>query len=269
MTLLAAIQMASGTDRDNNLKEADRLITSAAEKGAKLVILPENFALMGRRETDKLAIRETPGQGPIQEFLASRAKQHGIWLVGGTMPMAVDNPGKVRAASLLYNDQGQLAARYDKIHLFDVQVPNSQDSYRESDGIEPGSTPVVVDTPFGRLGLAVCYDLRFPELFRRMQQRGMDILSLPAAFTTATGQAHWELLLRARAVENLCYVIAPDQGGLHPNNKPAYEHSMIIDPWGKVVAQKDHGAGVVLAEMDPNMLNQVRTRFPALQHRIM
>jgi len=210
MSRCAAIQMASSPNVSANLLEAEKLIAEAVKAGAKLVALPENFALMGDHELDKIKAKEVDGSGPIQSFLSSVAKKYGVWVVGGTIPIAGDADNKVRAACLVYNDQGERVARYDKVHLFDVNVPGSNDVYRESDSIEAGADMLVIDTPFGRLGVAVCYDLRFPEFFRKM---GMDLLVIPSAFTAETGAAHWELLLRARAVENLCYVIAPNQGG--------------------------------------------------------
>jgi predicted amidohydrolase len=268
MTVVAALQMVSGPDIEVNLQAAERLIGLAAEGGARLVVLPENFALMGTRETDKLAVREVEGDGPIQAFLAAQAARRQLWLVGGTIPLAARAENKVRAACLLFDPQGRLAARYDKLHLFDVQVVDTQESYRESATIEPGDWPVVVvDTPFGRLGLAVCYDLRFPELFRALLDQGMEILALPAAFTATTGKAHWEILLRARAIENLCYVIASAQGGQHANGRETYGDSMIIDPWGVILERLSQGPGVVLARLDRHRLQTIRQQFPALQHR--
>uniref|UniRef100_UPI000B34DB4C carbon-nitrogen hydrolase family protein n=1 Tax=Crenothrix polyspora TaxID=360316 RepID=UPI000B34DB4C len=225
MSKCAAIQMASSPSISSNLLEAEKLIAEAAHAGAKLVALPENFALMGNNELDKIEAKEPEGLGPIQHFLASMAKKYAVWVVGGTIPIAGDAPNKVRAACLVYDDQGKQVARYDKIHLFDVSVPGTNEVYRESDSIEPGTALQVFDTPFGRLGLAVCYDLRFPEFFRKMSERGVDIVIVPSAFTAETGAAHWELLVRARAIENLCYIIAPDQGGFHLNGRKTYGHS--------------------------------------------
>lgn len=259
--------MASGPNVNANLIEANRLIALAVKAGARLVVLPENFALMGMREHDKVAAREAAGQGPIQDFLAEQARRHKIWLVGGTVPLSTDDPNKVRAACLLYDDQGRLVARYDKIHLFDVELQESHEKYVESETIEPGSEVVVVDTPFGRLGLAVCYDLRFPELFRRMTRENVDIITLPSAFTAITGKAHWEALVRARAIENLCYIIASAQGGYHANGRETYGHSMIVDPWGLVLDQLPRGSGVVTAEIDPERQAGIRSSFPVLAHR--
>ncbi len=268
MTRVAAIQIAAGPILAANLDEAKRRIAEAAASGAGLVVLPENFALMGEQEADKLAVAEADGDGPIQSFLADQAARHGIWLVGGTIPIATPTPGRVRAASLVYDRQGTRVARYDKIHMFDVTVDTDNDEvYVESDTTEPGEGAVVVDTPFGRLGLAVCYDLRFPELFRYLVAQGMEILALPAAFTAATGRAHWTMLLRARAVENLCYVVAAAQGGFHVGGRETYGHSMIVDPWGTVLEEMERGRGMVSADVDLNRLRELRQRFPALQHQ--
>lgn len=267
MNKCAAIQMASSPSISSNLLAADKLIGEAAKAGAKLVALPENFALMGEHEQDKLNAKEADGSGPIQHFLSSVAKKYGVWVVGGTIPLAADNSGKTRAACLVYNDKGERVARYDKVHLFDVNVPGTSEVYRESDSIECGTEPLVIDTPFGRLGVAVCYDLRFPEFFRRMVDLGMEILVIPSAFTAETGAAHWEILLRARAVENLCYVIAPNQGGFHLNGRKTFGHSMIIDPWGIVLDCYKTGAGFVCADIDLERLERVRGAFPALNHR--
>lgn len=265
-TVCAAVQMASSPNVDANLIEAARWVEKAAAQKAKLVVLPENFALMGMSETDKLRIAEPEGNGPIQAFLARTAQQHSVWLVGGTIPIQ-SREGKVRATALVFDAQGTRVGRYDKIHLFDVDVPGTSEQYRESSTIDAGEQALVVDTPFGRLGVAICYDLRFPELFRQMAEQGMDILAVPAAFTAKTGAAHWELLVRARSVENLCYTIASDQGGFHVNGRETYGHSMIVDPWGQILARLPHGAGVVVAEVDLDRLGAVRSSFPVLQHR--
>ncbi|CAA9891971.1 Deaminated glutathione amidase [Candidatus Methylobacter favarea] len=267
MNKCAAIQMASGPNISANLLEADKLIAEAARAGAKLVALPENFALMGAHELDKIKAKEADGSGPIQNFLSAAAKRYSIWIVGGTIPLASSDNSKVRAACLVYNDKGERLARYDKVHLFDVSVPETAEVYRESDSIEPGSEPQVMDSPFGKVGIAVCYDLRFPEFFRKMVRSGMEILIIPSAFTAKTGAAHWELLLRARAVENLCYVIAPNQGGFHINGRVTFGHSMIIDPWGVVMDCHKSGSGFVAADIDIEHLEKVRAAFPALNHR--
>lgn len=265
--VVAAFQMISGPELASNLQQAGDLLAEAAAREANLVVLPENFAHMGVQEADKLALREPDGDGPIQTFLAQQARRHGFWLVGGTMPMATADPGRVRAACLIYDDQGNRVARYDKIHLFDVTLDGADESYRESETIEPGSQERVVNTPLGRMGIAVCYDLRFPEMFRAMSTTGMDFFVLPSAFTATTGQAHWEVLLRARTVENLCYGVAAGQGGLHANGRETYGHSMIVDPWGKVQSRLIQGPGVVTATLDSTHLDRLRRNFPALSHR--
>lgn len=264
-TILGAIQMASGPSVGANLIEAGRLLEKAAHLGAELVVLPENFALMGQSEGDKLEIAEADGEGPIQDFLARMAERWKIWLVGGTIPIRAEG-GKVRAACVVYGHTGHRVGRYDKIHLFDVNVPGTDETYKESATIEAGEDALVVDTPFGRLGLSVCYDVRFPELYRQMANVGMDILAVPSAFTARTGAAHWDILVRARSVENLCYTIAANQGGFHLNGRETYGHSMIVDPWGVVLASQSQGPGVVTAEYDRDRLDKVRAAFPALQH---
>lgn len=259
--------MASGPNLSANLLETERLITEAAARGARLVVLPENFSIMGMHETDKLGMREQQGSGVIQDFLANQARRRGIWIVGGTVPLVANHPDKVRAACLVYNDRGEQVARYDKMHLFDVALVDSGERYTESDTIEPGEATVVIDTPFGRMGLAVCYDLRFPELFRAMLDQGMEILAIPSAFTAITGKAHWETLVRARAIENLCYVLAPAQGGFHINGRETYGNSMIVDPWGQVLDRLASGSGVVVAQLDMERLRNIRRTFPAVDHR--
>jgi len=263
----AAIQMASGPNVSANLLEVERLAEEAAAAGAGLVVLPENFAFMGLAERDIVGIGEAEGAGPLQEFLAQLARRLGIWLVGGTVPIRVPAADKVRAACLVLDDQGRCVARYDKIHLFDVHLIETDEHYRESETIEPGDQVCVVDSPFGRLGLAVCYDLRFPELFRAMQDRRVDVIALPAAFTALTGRAHWATLVRARAVENLSYVIAAAQGGFHVSGRETYGHSQIVDPWGNTLAQLPRGTGVVTAVLDPEFQTATRRNFPCLEHR--
>lgn len=267
MAKVAAIQMASGPNVGANLIEAGRLIGQAAAQGAELVVLPENFALMGMREKDKVEIGESAGKGPIQEFLVQQARRHRIWLVGGTIPLCCDDRQRIRAACLLLNDRGEQVARYDKMHLFDVHVDESGENYVESETIQPGDRPAVTDTPFGRLGLAVCYDLRFPELFRCMADDGMELLALPSAFTAITGKAHWETLVRARAVENLCYVVAAAQGGYHANGRETHGHSMVVEPWGTILDSLARGSAVVQANIDRRRLESMRKSFPALRHR--
>ncbi|HHM06213.1 MAG TPA: carbon-nitrogen hydrolase family protein [Gammaproteobacteria bacterium] len=267
MSLVAAIQMASGPNVKANLIEAGRLIAQAADQGAKLVVLPENFAIMGHSEQDKVKQREGDGQGPIQAFLAEQAARHGVWLAGGTVPLEAADPAKVRAACLLFNERGERVARYDKIHLFDVHIEATGENYQESLTIEPGTAAPVVDTPFGRMGLAVCYDLRFPELFRCLLDQGLELLVVPSAFTAITGSAHWEILVRARAVENLCYMVAAAQGGYHANGRETHGDSMIVDPWGVVLDRLPRGSGVVMAELDRDCIDSIRRNFPATDHR--
>jgi nitrilase len=267
VSVVAAIQMASGPNVKANLEEAEKLIKTAVQQEAELVVLPENFAIMGLSEMDKVAIAEPPGEGPIQQFLSQQARKYEVWIVGGTIPIESNVAGKVFSASLLYNDKGDMVARYDKIHLFDVVLEASKESYNESETIESGDDVVVVDTPFGKLGMAICYDLRFPELFRAMADVGMEICVLPSAFTSLTGKAHWESLLRARAIENLCYMVAPDQGGYHINGRETHGDSMIIDPWGVVLNRLPHGTGVVVSDIDLEKLRKTRKNFPALQHK--
>jgi len=264
---VAAIQMASGPNVKANLEEAEKLIAAAVQQGAELVVLPENFAIMGMTEADKVGIAEVPGSGQIQDYLAGQAKKHGIWLVGGTVPIESKEAGKVSATCLLYNDKGEVVSRYNKIHLFDVTLEEGNESYNESETTASGDEVVVTDTPFGRLGLAVCYDLRFPELFRAMADQGMEICVIPSAFTSHTGKAHWESLLRARAIENLCFIIAADQGGYHVNGRETYGDSMIIDQWGMVLNRLPHGTGVVVADIDLMRLENTRRAFPVLEHK--
>ena len=263
---IAAVQMVSGWDVEQNLQTARRLIDEAAHQGAQLVALPEYFCLMGQRDRDKLAVAEVAGQGPIQSMLQNAAHTHKIWLVGGTMPVreASDGPvERVRNTCWVYSPEGQVAARYDKIHLF--AFDNGKERYDEGQVLERGSNPVAFEADGHRVGLSVCYDVRFPELYRSMSP--CDLMCVPAAFTYTTGQAHWELLLRARAVENQCYVIAPAQGGQHANGRRTWGHSMVIDPWGEVLAVLPEGEGVVVADLADSRLNQVRTQLPALAHR--
>ncbi|MCW8827919.1 MAG: carbon-nitrogen hydrolase family protein [Gammaproteobacteria bacterium] len=267
MSRVAAVQMASGPNVNANLLEAARLIKQAAEGGAKLVVLPENFAIMGMTEYDKVKIREADGSGPIQDFLAEQAARYDIWLVGGTIPLSAHDPDRINAACLVFDDKGNRVARYDKIHLFDVQITESNERYNESETIEPGNRIAVLDTPFGKLGLAVCYDLRFPGLFRRMSEEGAELFALPAAFTAITGKAHWDTLVRARAIENMCYMIAAAQGGYHANGRETYGHSMIVDPWGVALDSLSRGSGVVVADIDLGRLHDMRRSFPVLEHR--
>ncbi|MCC6608264.1 MAG: carbon-nitrogen hydrolase family protein [Burkholderiales bacterium] len=260
---IAALQMVAGPVVARNLAVAEELIGDAADQGARLVALPEWFCFIGASDRDKLALRERDGDGEIQAALARLAAKFRVWLIGGTLPLAATDPGKVRNSCLVFDDTGRRVARYDKIHLFGLDLETEK--FRESNTIEPGTRPVAVDTPFGRIGLSVCYDVRFPELYRGFGP--VDIISVPSAFTVPTGEAHWETLLRARAIENLAWVMAPAQGGRHESGRVTYGHSMIVDPWGKVVACLPAGPGVVLADIDPTYLKEVRAALPALEHR--
>lgn len=260
---VAAIQMASGPYVAANLNEAERLIEIAANQGAKLVVLPEYFSIMGIHETDKVAVREEEGKGPIQSFLAKTAKKHKIWLIGGSVPLVSNFPNKVRNSCLVYDDKGNLAACYDKIHLFGLDLGNEH--YHEEKTIEPGDAVKVVDTPFGKIGLSICYDLRFPELYRAMKD--VNIIVVPAAFTDTTGRAHWETLIRARAIENLSYVIASAQGGYHLSGRETHGNSMIVDPWGVILDRLPRGSGVVISTINPQYQASLRKSLPALNHR--
>jgi Predicted amidohydrolase len=263
MTRIAGIQMASGPNVSANLSEAERLIEIAVNQGAKLVALPEYFAIMGMKDTDKVAAREKEGSGPIQRFLSKTAKKHQIWIIAGSIPLACSTPGKVRNSCLVYDDKGKQVARYDKIHLFGLDLGNEH--YREEDTIEPGGEVVTLETPFGKIGLSICYDLRFPELYRAMGE--VDIIVVPSAFTETTGKAHWETLIRARAIENLAYVLAPAQGGYHASGRETHGNSMIVDPWGVVLDRLPRGSGVVTASINPSYQASLRKSLPALKHR--
>ncbi|MDZ7748782.1 MAG: carbon-nitrogen hydrolase family protein [Halofilum sp. (in: g-proteobacteria)] len=266
MNRVAAIQMASGPNVQANLDQTADLLAEAAGRGARLVALPENFGLIGKDERVKLDHAEADGHGPMQDFLAAAAARHGVWIIGGTVPLATPAGNRIRQSLLVHDAAGRRVARYDKMHLFDVRLEGGE-SYRESSTIEPGEELVALDSPLGRLGLTICYDLRFPELYRQLGAEGAEIFVAPSAFTKVTGRAHWEVLVRARAIENLAFVLAPAQGGYHVNERETWGHSMIVDPWGTVLAQRDHGTGVVVADLDPQMLARTRQNFPAIQHR--
>ena len=261
----AALQMVSAPDLERNLAEAGRLIAEAARGGAQLVLLPEYFCFMGFKDTDKLAIRETPGDGPIQRFLSEAAREHRVWVIGGTLPLQSPEPSRVLNTTLVFDPDGRQAARYDKIHLFNFE--KGEESIDEARTICPGSEVRTFEAPFGRVGLSVCYDLRFPELYRQMGDCALIVV--PSAFTYTTGRAHWETLLKARAVENQCYVLAAAQGGEHPGGRRTHGHSMLVDPWGKVVAELDKGPGFIVGDVDPARLASVRGELPALTHRIL
>lgn len=267
MTMVAAIQMASGPNVQANLDQAEKLIAEAVSQSAGLVVLPENFSFMGKSDHERLAVAEDDGDGVVQTFLADQAKKHSVWLVGGTVPIKSGQANKIYASCILFNDQGERVARYDKIHLFDVHLEEADESYTESETTTPGDEVVVVDTPFGRLGLAICYDLRFPELFRTMMNMNMEICAIPSSFTANTGKAHWEVLVRARAIENLCYIIAAGQGGYHVSGRETHGNSAVVNPWGQVLNHMGKGAGVVSSKIDIQGLHATREHFPVLKHR--
>jgi nitrilase len=271
MSIFAAVQMTSGPDVAANLATAAPLIAKAAEQGAAVVLLPENFNFIGQRDIDKREVAEAIGQGPTQDFLAAAAERHRVTLIAGTMPVRGDaSDGRVTNSTLVYDRNGQRVARYDKIHLFDVDVPGKPgETYRESSHVAPGQDVVTVDTPVGRVGLSVCYDMRFPELYRRLVTAGAEILVMPAAFTVPTGRAHWETLLRARAIENLSYVFAAAQSGIHPNGRETYGDTIAIDPWGRVLQRLPRGSGVITASVDLAELRRIRAEFPALTNRVL
>ena len=264
---VAAVQLNSQDDVTANLAAIGNILQRAADDGVRVAVLPENFALMPRRGRDKNAIAEDEGDGPIQQFLAEQARTLGIWIVGGSLPLRSPDEQRVYGASVVVDDTGAMQATYRKIHLFDVDLGDSGESYRESHSMYPGDKPVCVDTPAGRLGLTICYDLRFPELFRRLLDDGAEWFTVPAAFTQTTGAAHWHVLLRARAVENLAWVVAPGQVGRHPDERSTYGHSLICDPWGQVLVESDESAGFVAADIDLGAQDKLRREFPALQNR--
>ena len=264
---VAAIQMNSGADVSQNLDLAGTLLREAASDGCTLAVLPENFALMPEQGRDKARHAENPGEGPIQAFLADTATELGLWIIAGSMPVVSPESERVYGASLAVDDDGRTRAIYRKIHLFDVDLPDREESYRESHSMYPGDEPVTVMTPAGRIGVTICYDLRFPELFRTLVDEGASVFTVPAAFTAVTGKAHWHTLLRARAIENLAYVIAPGQFGRHPDDRETFGHSLIVDPWGQIIAEQAEGNCVVAADIDPEEPAKLRERFPALANR--
>lgn len=275
---IAAVQMVSSADIQQNMTTAERLMVEAAQQGAKLIVLPENFAVLDGGPQARFAEREGDLRAPLQGMLSRVARQQGVWIVAGTLPM-ITRPqqpgsvvteltdGRVRPASLVFNADGVIVARYDKMHLFDVQVSDKQARYAESDSFEAGDSPVLVDTIAGRLGLSICYDIRFPELYRHYFANRVDLVTVPSAFTRVTGEAHWEVLLRARAIENQCYIIGAGQGGVHNERRETFGHSMIIDPWGRVLDVLERGEGIVIADMDNDALAAIRQRMPVFEHR--
>lgn len=269
---VAALQMVSTGDIEANLEEARALLEQAVAGGAMTAVLPENFAVLATDQMSASGAEEARGEGRIRAFLADQARRLGLWIVGGSMPLAsrpdgTAIPDRVRATCLVFDDQGQEVGRYDKIHLFDAMVDDAHGQYRESDTFEPGDSLVTVDTPAGKLGLAVCYDLRFPELFRALREQGAEWISVPSAFTYLTGEAHWHTLLRARAIENQVWIVAAGQGGQNSTRRRTYGHSLVVDPWGKVLDELPEGPGVVFADLDPERLRQVRESMPVWDHR--
>ncbi|HMK84927.1 MAG TPA: carbon-nitrogen hydrolase family protein [Steroidobacteraceae bacterium] len=267
MGIVAAIQMTSSHIVADNLATAGRLLREAREAGADIACLPENFSFMGLRDADKLKAAESDGEGPVQEFLRDTARELKLWILAGSTPIKADTPRRVANSSLLFDDHGRRIARYDKIHLFDVAIPGREEQYSESRHVVPGESVVLADTPVGRLGMSVCYDMRFPELYRELVAQGAEWLAMPAAFTVPTGRAHWETLLRARAIENLCYVVAPAQSGTHTSGRETYGDTLIVDYWGQVLSRLAHGTGVITSQIDLGKLAETRTRFPALANR--
>lgn len=266
---VAALQMTSGADLRANLSAAAHLLAEARAAGARVAVLPENFSFMGARDVDKRAIAEPDGAGPVQEFLSRQARELSLCIVGGTTPILSSDGGRVAAACLVYGEEGRRLARYDKIHLFDVDIPGREESYRESANVAAGTHPALVPTPAGLLGLSVCYDVRFPELYRMMAAAGAEWFTVAAAFTVPTGRAHWETLLRARAIENLCHVVAAAQWGLHANGRETYGDSLIIDCWGTILGRLPTGTGITVAAIDLEAQEAMRAKFPALRHRVL
>lgn len=267
---IAAVQMNSSDDPGKNLELAAELIAASRRQDVSLVVLPENFSVMPASEKERRAFAESGGSGRVQAFLAEQAREHEVWIIGGTLPVRAEDGQRIKAACLVFDEHGRAVARYNKIHLFDVEVSDGE-SYRESDAFEPGGADddniVCVDTPVGGVGLSVCYDLRFPEMYRRLVDAGARILSVPSAFTATTGEAHWEPLLRARAIENQCYVVAPAQWGDHPSGRRTHGHTIIIDPWGRILAQRETGNDAIVVDIDLEEQAEIRKRFPALAHR--
>ena len=259
--------MASGPNVSANLLEVAREIVNASKAGAKLIVLPENFSMMGYEDSEQINVAEAEGKGLIQDFLAEQSRKNKIWIIAGTMPLRSENKNKVYAACLVYNSKGERVGRYNKIHLFDVYLETTSETYKESETLVAGNEAFVIDTPFGKIGIAICYDLRFPELFRQLVQLGAEIIVVPAAFTAITGKAHWEVLLRSRAIENLCYIVASAQGGYHVSGRETYGHSMIVDPWGTILKNLPQGSGYVIADVDISNVKKIRQNFPVLGHR--
>ncbi len=267
MTIASAIQMTSTPDVHQNLAIAANLLSEAAQAGSKLAVLPEMFPIMGADEMAKIKIKEGYGEGLIQNFLSAQAIKNNLWIVGGTIPIAIEDEHRIRAASIVFNEKGKAVARYDKIHLFDVCITKGIEEYKESRTVEPGNHITVVDSPVGKLGLSVCYDIRFPELFRNYLNAGVQVFVVPTAFTVKTGEAHWEVLARARSIENLCYGIYACQTGAHSAQKTTYGHSMIVDPWGKIITELATNSGIISADIDLGLIETLRKKFPSPDHQ--
>ncbi len=266
MGKVSAIQLTSGPNVKGNLYDVKTYIEQIADSSTKLVVLPENFALMPENDEDYIKHAETLGDGPIQDFISELAKTHGLWIVAGTIPIKSSDKNRVMASTITYNDQGHTESVYNKIHLFDVTLPKSNESYNESKYFMPGEEINVIDTPVGRAGIACCYDLRFPELFRLQQKQDIELIIIPASFTEQTGKVHWETLIKARAIENLSFVISACQGGYHINGKKTYGHSMIVNPWGQTLDIIKNGKGYITSELDLSQLTSIRENFPVLKH---
>jgi nitrilase len=266
MTKVASIQLSSGPNVQANLLEVGKYLEQISKTSSKLVVLPENFALMPEDDSEFLTHGETVGSGPIQDFISQQAKDHKIWIIAGTIPIKTDNPKKVTSTTFVFNEMGEVVSRYDKIHLFDVELPNSNESYNESEVFNSGNDLKVIETPIGRVGLAICYDLRFPELFRLQKESNVEILVIPSAFTEQTGKVHWETLVKARAIENLCYVVTSCQDGYHISGRQTHGNSMIVNPWGQISSRLPSGSGFIESEINLNKLNSIREKFPVLEH---
>ena len=266
MAKVASIQLSSGPNIQANLLEVGRYIEEISKTDSKLVVLPENFAMMPQNDSEFLLHGETEGAGPIQDFVSEIAKKHKLWIVAGTIPIKTKNPKKVTSSTFVYNDMGDVVSRYDKIHLFDVELPNSDESYNESEFFQHGKGLEIIETPIGRVGLAICYDLRFPELFRLQKKSNVEILVIPSAFTEQTGKVHWETLVKARAIENLCYVVTSCQDGYHITGRQTHGNSMIVNPWGQIISRLPSGSGFIESEINLNKLNSIREKFPVLEH---
>tara|TARA_B100001142_G_scaffold325937_1_gene380477 strand:+ start:951 stop:1784 length:834 start_codon:yes stop_codon:yes gene_type:complete len=266
MAKVASIQLSSGPNIQANLLEVGKYLEQISKTDSKLVVLPENFAMMPESDSEFLTNSETEGSGPIQDFISEKARIYKLWIIAGTIPIRTDNPKKVTSTTFVYNDMGEVVTRYDKVHLFDVELPNSDESYNESEVFQNGNDLKVVKTPVGVIGLAICYDLRFPELFRLQKSHNVEILVIPSAFTEQTGKVHWETLVKARAIENLCYVVTSCQDGYHISGRQTHGNSMIVNPWGQIMSRLSSGSGFIESEIDIKKLNSIREKFPVLDH---